>query len=104
MNKKLLLALSFALILCVARSQNLVPNGSFETKDPALGCPYPDDFTNGKPQYWDGYYPPAPQGGTLDLSGDYFNPCALNNDQGNYPGLNEAGCALPLDGQSYCGF
>lgn len=85
------------------QAQNLVPNGSFETLDPAGGCPGNDSFYSGRPQYWTGYYPIV-SGNSTDLSGDYFNPCATNNGFYNFPGNNEAGCELPLQGQSYCGF
>jgi len=100
MKKIIFTLLFFALILTSIRAQNLVPNGSFETKDPSMGCPFLDAFDVGKPQYWSGYITPD----NYDLSGDYFNPCVANNGQQNYPGLNQAGCVLPLDGQSYCGF
>ncbi|HCW08666.1 MAG TPA: hypothetical protein DGG95_15005 [Cytophagales bacterium] len=89
-------------------AQNLVPNGSFETLDPAAtSCPTTetDSFAgNYKPQYWVGYTDPKHQ--NLDLSGDYFYPCpgSYANPFTSYSTQNWQGCELPLDGHAYCGF
>ncbi|MBS1559059.1 MAG: T9SS type A sorting domain-containing protein [Bacteroidetes bacterium] len=96
----------FALTLSIVlHSQNLVPNGSFEKPDPAGKCPYDDGFDpNQKPQSWQAYYDPRHY--NMDISGDYFYPCpgTTNGISTWYPGQNNQGCELPLDGQAYCGF
>jgi hypothetical protein len=104
-DKRLLFITLLMTLFMQLQGQNLVPNGSFETLDPAGGCPGPDGFNLGRPQYWTGYYPPASTG-TYDLSGDYFfTSSTCNQTTGyNYPGANEAGCQTPLHGQAYCGF
>jgi|GEM_PF-2111449 len=98
--KKLLFTFSSVCCIAATHAQNLVTNGSFETKDPALGCPVTDGFTYGKPANWDGYISKA--GNYLDP--DYFVTCAANDGVHNYPGNNVGGCEYPLQGSAYVGF
>lgn len=92
--KKLLTFLLLGLSAC-GYSQNVVTNGSFETKEPGTGCPNQTGFNNGRPSGWtvasiNGYTP------------DYFYPCASPGSAW-YPGSNSQGCEYPLQGQSYTG-
>lgn len=88
----LMIGLSIAV---VSTGQNLVSNGSFETKEPGTGCPNQTGFDNGRPQGWfvssvNGFTP------------DYFFPCASPGSSW-YPGSNSQGCEYPLQGQAYTG-
>lgn len=93
--KKLLLTIAGILTIgtgCIA--QNLVSNGSFESKT-GSECPNQTGFDHGYPTDWSvpfhGYTP------------DYFYPCAAPGTS-YYPGQNGRGCEPPLHGQAYAGF
>lgn len=80
--------------LMYGRGQNLVTNGSFETKAPGTGCPFQTGFGSGHPTGWS-----VPFNG---FTPDYFFPCDSPGSAW-YPGSNSQGCEYPLNGQSYTG-
>ncbi|MBC7694579.1 MAG: T9SS type A sorting domain-containing protein [Burkholderiales bacterium] len=83
----------FSIILClfccfvnVSKSQNLIPNGSFED---TISCPEVGNVTIIDAQSWN----------NNAWSPDYFNPCSNTN---SVP-YNFAGYQYPADGLSYSG-
>jgi len=85
------ISLIFNFFFLIGRSQNLVPNPSFEVYDT---CPISSASTT-----WNG-----PTGWSINVnSSDYFNVCA-NQASGVSVPYSAAGYQYASDGNGYCGF